>query len=704
MNFSTNFLPENLTSALGWTLLHSLWQAALVSVVVALLLIVLNRHAAQVRYKAAIAGMAAVFLLFTGTFVHYYTASENTAVAVPASFVASTGFSTTATPAPPNDASLWERATSTGKAYFVQHMPLFVSLWLMGLLLMALRFLGGLAYVQRLRHYKAKALGRHWQETLAVLQRRMGTGRTVRLVESVLVQVPMSIGYLKPVILLPLGAVTGLSQKQLEAILAHELAHITRHDYLFNLLQQVVEALFFFHPAIWWLSGVVRTEREHCCDDLAVAACGDTVVYAQALAQLEELRLPAAPGFALALTGKKGSLLSRIKRLIMRQELRPSFGEGFAAALVIVCGLVLLSFGAWAGLKSQQPQDLQKQEVGSSDEQLSETEKSIESTPSSDSDTFMATVLTVTDTTGGASNLIIIKNKKGDIAELYVNGRRVPNKDIPEFQQLIDERLKETRRAPRMKGSEREAALQAARSATAGTGNPKNRGYSHADADGQSKEFNMNFNFDMPPMPAMAPLPPMPPLPPMAPLSLFGNTDEKSKKELKQQQEQYEKEMKAYEQEMKAYEQEVKAHEEEVKKLQLKASTADSGQQVNLSEAQRRRYEASVSRQKEQLRRHEMNMKNHEANMRRHSINMEEHRFHAEIMENVRKEMLKDGLLKENAEITDFRIDETGLFIQGEKQSQVLYEKYRGLMKSKDGKPLNMTYKKSETGEHLMIK
>ena len=117
----------------------------------------------------------------------------------------------------------------------------------------------------------------------------------VRLLESTLVDVPTVIGWIKPVILLPASALSGLKPHQLEAILAHELAHIRRHDYLVNLLQTLVETLLFYHPAVWWLSRRIRAERENCCDDLAVSLCGDPYTYAQALADLEELRGPARP-------------------------------------------------------------------------------------------------------------------------------------------------------------------------------------------------------------------------------------------------------------------------------------------------------------------------------------------------------------------------------------------------------------------------
>src|SRR6185295_14003751 len=119
---------------------------------------------------------------------------------------------------------------------------------------------------------------------------RLELRRHVAIVQSAAVAVPTLIGWLKPVVLLPASALSGLSPEQLQAILAHELAHVRRHDYLVNLLQSMVETLLFYHPAAWWVSARVRAEREHCCDDLAVDVCGDRDSYATALAELESRR------------------------------------------------------------------------------------------------------------------------------------------------------------------------------------------------------------------------------------------------------------------------------------------------------------------------------------------------------------------------------------------------------------------------------
>jgi hypothetical protein len=185
--------------------------------------------------------------------------------------------------------------------------------WLAGVAMFTLRLLSGWMWVQRMKSHDARLVSQGLEIMARRLMRRLHIVRDVRFVESTRVDVPTVIGWLAPVVLLPASVLSGLTPRQVEAILAHELAHIRRHDYLVNLLQAVVETLLFYHPAVWWLSRRIRDERENCCDDLAVSLCGDPVAYAAALAELEGLRSGTrAP--ALAATG--GSLLQRVKRLL----------------------------------------------------------------------------------------------------------------------------------------------------------------------------------------------------------------------------------------------------------------------------------------------------------------------------------------------------------------------------------------------------
>ena len=228
-------------------------------------------------------------------------------------------------------------------------LPSLVALWIVGLCFCSVRLLGGLALVARLKRHHTAPASPEWQQRLAALARRMHVrGRdAISLRVCVNIRTAAVIGVLRPVILVPASALTGLAPQQMEAVLAHQLAHIRRHDYLVNLLQSVVETLFFYHPAVWYLSRRVRLEREHCCDDDAVAVVGDPVTYVAALTDLELLR-QGVPTLAMAANG--GSLLHRVQRLLApRSEAAPSWSTATGLlTLVIVFAVLATAHGSIA--------------------------------------------------------------------------------------------------------------------------------------------------------------------------------------------------------------------------------------------------------------------------------------------------------------------------------------------------------------------
>ncbi|WP_202915823.1 M56 family metallopeptidase [Pontibacter pamirensis] len=668
----TSLFPELLVNALGWTLLHSLWQGAFIALLLSLLLVLLHRQSAKVRYAVAGGAMLSQLLLAAGTFLYYHSQPEQASLSATASFKSTVSTTYAAELAvAPVQAPFWSEQFAVAQLYFEQHMPLLVTLWLLGMVVMAIRFIGGMAYTQRLCHYRATPLGTSWKQKMDAMREAMGVDRAVRLVESALVQVPMVVGFAKPVILLPVGAVTGLSQAQVEAILAHELAHILRRDYLVNLLQSVVDMLFFYHPAVWWMSGVVRAERENCCDDMAVAACGDTLTYARALAAIEAMRLPAAPAMAVALSGKRGTLMSRIKRLVGQQSLKPTFTEGFAAGLVLVVGLLVLSFGAIAGLKPQADQDSTLLQTNTAYEEATET---MEEENTITNDPAGAFTYTVQDSTGRARDIVIIKNKKGKVKQLYVDGKRIPNRYIDDYKDLVDQRLQAVENAPRANRKEVALQMEQARAAVAETR--------------QNSQGNYTFQYSYsngdsllvppppappvppaPPAPAVAPVPPVPPVPPVAPL----NEDSETLKEYDQELKAYEAEVKAYEEEIKGFEQEMKGYVEE-----LSANGQLNGQHhQELAERQIKEAKRQTA--------HMLEMTKHQAEMSKQQQKLaQEHqvmaRQHQENLQKVKDELVKDGIIKKGEDNLNIQLNNGEFYINGKKQPQEVYEKYKELM------------------------
>jgi beta-lactamase regulating signal transducer with metallopeptidase domain len=288
----------NLITTLGWTLLHFLWQGALIALLLACVLALLRGAASSVRYAVCCGAMVLMMCSAAATFLEL---RQTPFVSRAAAYPNAPASQAPAIPAMPGPL--------TSKA--VDYLPALVWAWFGGVIALSIRSLGGWAVAERFARRHTRPAEPAWEERFALLTMRLSIRRPVRLAVSALAQVPATVGWMKPVVLVPAAVFTGLDPEQVQALLAHELAHIRRHDYLVNLLQTVVETLFFYHPAVWWVSRVIREERENCCDDIAVEVSGNALVYARALAELEQMR---APGLAMAATG--GSLLNRVHRLL----------------------------------------------------------------------------------------------------------------------------------------------------------------------------------------------------------------------------------------------------------------------------------------------------------------------------------------------------------------------------------------------------
>jgi beta-lactamase regulating signal transducer with metallopeptidase domain len=360
MSLLENLLAPGTIERLGWMLVHVLWQATAVAILLAVFLRLLHKASANVRYWTACAALALMVALPIVT-IRWMKAPGPVAEAGPPP-VTVTVPAPAALPAAPATVEIIEEMPSSVSAPTPASAPLpaarlpipavplqerivstlepalpYVVLgWLVGVFGLSAWHLGGWAQLQRLKRRMVRAVEAPLQRRLDELMTRLGVHRVVGLLESALVEVPTVVGWLRPVILLPASALTGLSPDQLEGILAHELAHVRRYDYLVNIVQTIVEILGFYHPAIWWVSHRIRIERENCCDDLAVHVCGSSLQYARALACMEEIR---HTGTDLAVAATGGSLMARIARLLGRpavDDRRFAWLPGLITLLLVV--------------------------------------------------------------------------------------------------------------------------------------------------------------------------------------------------------------------------------------------------------------------------------------------------------------------------------------------------------------------------------
>jgi len=309
-------LDTPLVQSIGWALLHFVWQGTVIGIAAALVLRALAGARPTMRYAVACFSLALMLIVPILAVLTNRASDSVTATSTAADSI-------NVVPPVPLDRLL----------------PAAVVVWLAGVLLLSVRLIVACGRIERLKR-ATRLVDATVVARVQSLAHRFGIDRPVRVFESTLVHVPTVVGCLRPVILLPASVITGLAPAYLDAVLAHELAHVRRHDYLVNVLQSLVETLLFYHPAVWWCSRQIRIEREHCCDDMVVEAGGNRVAYAAALAQLEELR-GLRPMLSLNASG--GRLVDRIRRLLGESPMkeRRSTMWAIAAALAVVAALVM---------------------------------------------------------------------------------------------------------------------------------------------------------------------------------------------------------------------------------------------------------------------------------------------------------------------------------------------------------------------------
>lgn len=367
---------------LGWALLHTLWLGAGVAVLFATAMRLLRRRSANARYLAGCLAMALMVAMPVLAFVCVSPPTrvapvvrsvqvqevqivsppvvEPAPLAMPIAVAPSEVVvlheplalqdgpaPTPVTPSMPDKPRL-SLLARTSQA-LEPTLPWVVLLWAAGVALLALWQLAGWIAAERLKRLAVQPVEPGLVEAVARLARAMHVSPSVKVLQSVLVKVPAVLGWLRPVILLPVGLATGLTPAQVEAILAHELAHIRRYDYLVNLLQSLAETLLFYHPAIWFISGRIRAERENCCDDAAVSAGAERFSYAESLLHVAEQSLTngrarrLTPAIGVSAAGRPSQLRRRVRRLLGGPEEPARWRHSWPIALVVVSGIVVAS-------------------------------------------------------------------------------------------------------------------------------------------------------------------------------------------------------------------------------------------------------------------------------------------------------------------------------------------------------------------------
>jgi len=434
-------LSSQLIKALGNTLMHSLWQGVLLAVVGGLVVIFTKKQSAAVRYNLLI---ATLLLFACGTVVTFLgqlqsAEGQHTVIVktgnVPVTNVEAIQQQSTASPA-------YEAKQSLGTIlvdYLNEHSNTIVLIWFLIICAKSIKLAAGVYEVYQLKNTRVKALDNYWNDRLAELSAHLKIKQVIGIVESGIAKVPMVIGHFKPLILIPVGFINALSTDEVEAILVHELAHIRRRDYLVNLLQSFMEIVFFFNPAVLWISQLIKAERENCCDDIALEQASSKYGYIQALLSCQEYQ---APGLSMALANNKSNLLNRVKRMVNNHNQSLNIMEKTLLTICLVAaGFCTVAFSANKENKNT-PVKLS----------VAKHQQTKEHTTTVDPKVLYFFK---------KDNKIYKFNKNGSkISDLKVNGKTVPNSQVGKYAPQIDALLKQNEQTKQAEAGEAPVAAK----------------------------------------------------------------------------------------------------------------------------------------------------------------------------------------------------------------------------------------------------
>ena len=354
MELLNNIINENAITAFSVTVIKSVWIGAIISGLTAILLAFI-RKSARTRYTIAATGLAIIFISSATIFFRYVDSTRH--------FYGDEAMIPAVTFFQPSDGDLGNDEISSRfnipgiipelirgtERIFIYHSEFIVLIWIIGVIILSVKFTGAYFYIRRLRSRITTDIPDIWAARIEKIAEKISLRTKFRTVKSAIAKIPMVTGWLKPVVILPVSVLTGMPAEQVEAIIAHELAHIKRNDYLVNMFQSLIEIFMFYNPSVWWISSVMRRERENCCDDIALAAGTEPVVYTKALVSIQEISFsPRVPAVAIKINN---NLINRIKRITAMRNRNNILKDKFVAMLSIV--LLVSSLVALTGFKTK---------------------------------------------------------------------------------------------------------------------------------------------------------------------------------------------------------------------------------------------------------------------------------------------------------------------------------------------------------------
>jgi len=442
MEILSRHISDEFLYSIGWTIFHSVWIGAVVSLLLFIVLTFMGRSSAKVKYNLSLGALTVMVILISLVFINTLESANLKSDSIPsAGLILSDG----------NAHTIADQGLSISypdiKTTLGQNIILFLNsnyslitiLWMAGILFMALRFTGGLIYSGKLRNSSSGRTDLVYSLLISKLKKKIGIERKVEFIESLLARVPLTTGWIKPVIYIPVGALAGLPYNQVEAIFAHELAHIKRNDYLVNIFQSIIEIILFYHPAVWWISSVIRSERESACDEIAVEHSDEKLTYIKALVNISELEA-GETGAAVAFAGDSKNLLNRIKRITKMKQAKFNRTDKWTSALmsvILIAGVVIIT-----GFSTEPGIDKSDLPVSNITESIATDHPVIQYNTDIQQDTIKLSGdinRTIIDPTDNKEKDARFTFKNGELTALTIEGKMIPESDYHLYESDIEE-------------------------------------------------------------------------------------------------------------------------------------------------------------------------------------------------------------------------------------------------------------------------
>lgn len=466
MDIISQLISSEIIRAIGWTLINITWQGTAIALMLWILLKIFNKSSAQFKYTISLLSLVAIVALSTYNFYNSYQSSSppNEKIDIVLSngegIIDGLSQIINSASSPVSFIELFSVFVNRLDSY----LPLIVNIWIVGIIFFMMKFFVGYVYLQRLKRDKVLNITDKWKEKFFRIESKLAIKKRIRYLESKVARIPLMLGYLKPVIIIPAGMLTGIPENQIEAIIAHELAHIRRNDYLVNILQIFIEIVFFYHPAVWFISSIIRSERENCCDDLALTACEGSLTYAKALVSVQELK-PGKVYSAVAFSGQKKQLINRIKRMVMKTEMKSNVSDRIIATLIVSIGIIIATLSVSFTAKSTENNNVLFEDTALNTESSAYVfpelipDQSVAMVPQKDTTIVKrkdkaehieidskTIIRDFTDKDGERKNIKFTLDN-GNVTEMYVDGKKVPKKDYKIYQPVVDETIDDLKKA-----------------------------------------------------------------------------------------------------------------------------------------------------------------------------------------------------------------------------------------------------------------